>query len=891
MPRSLRRVPFVGRQRELAALLERLEATGQSQGDVVLLAGEPGIGKTQLVLELTDRARAQSWQVLVGRAYEPDGMPPYLPFAEALRDYVRACPLDDLRTQLGEGAAFVALLIPELRKRLPDVSETSVLSPEHQRYRLFESVCDFLLAIARSPRGLGALLVLEDLHWADRPSLLLLQHLARRLADAPLLVVGTHRTVDVDREHPLVGALADLTREGFGERLQLACLSVQEVAALTEQVTGAPVASSVVDAIHRTTEGNPLFVREVLRELEAQGRDLGDARTATIGWSVPERLRQVIGKRLARLSPESSEALRAVAVLGDGCAFDILAAMAELPTVQLLDALDEGTRAGVIREARDGYYFTHALIRQTLYDDLSLHRQQWLHLRAAEAIERVHAGDLDRHLASLAGHYQAAGVVADARKTLDALRRAGDAAWAVCAWEEAAAHWQAGLKLSQEQRIGNEAQRCEVRLALGGAQARAGDLAGARQSFLQAAESARAAQASEVLARAALGLADEAAVPGMVERILVDPVLVSLLEEALAALGSADSKLRVALLARLARALFWSVAREQKELLSRQAVEMAQRIGDKATLASALRARRTALWSPDDLEERLATATEIVHLAEEVGDSELTLQGRHYRIVDLLELGDIRAVDSEIEAYARLVETLRVPLYLWSLGLFRGMRAMLAGQLGVAERLIQETSVTGQRAHPLAAVAFAMQEQWLRRLQGRMGELEGYLKQGAERYATLPSWRCSLAVLYSDQGRVAEARSEFERLAVDEFAVIPRDHLWLHCLTVLAEVCTFLGDDRRAATLYELLLPYADRTVVPGNIHFCAGSVAYYLGLLDTAMSRWDDAEMHFDAALDRHARMNALPLMAHTQYAHAAMLLARGRRSDRHRARELLEG
>jgi DNA-binding CsgD family transcriptional regulator len=183
-----------------------------------------------------------------------------------------------------------------------------------------------------------------------------------------------------------------------------------------------------------------------------------------------------------------------------------------------------------------------------------------------------------------------------------------------------------------------------------------------------------------------------------------------------------------------------------------------------------------------------------------------------------------------------------------------------------------------------------MQEQWLRRLQGRMGGLEGYLKQGAERYSTLPSWRCSLAVLYSDMGRVAEARSEFERLAVDQFAVIPRDHLWLHCLTVLAEVCAVLGDDHRAATLYELLLPYADRCVVPGNIHFCAGSVAHYLGLLATVMSRWDDAEMHFDAALERHTHMGARPLLAHTHYARATMLLARRRRTDRRRARDLLE-
>ena len=178
--------PFVGRQRELARLLERLDTARQGQGGVALVVGEPGIGKTRLLVELSRRARAAGWQVLAGRAYETEGMPPYLPFAEALRDYLRDAPLDELLEQLGDRAAEVALITPEVRRRLPDLPASQSLSPEQERYRLFEGVADFLLALAQFAERPGLLLVLDDLQWADRPTLLLLQHLARRLANVPL---------------------------------------------------------------------------------------------------------------------------------------------------------------------------------------------------------------------------------------------------------------------------------------------------------------------------------------------------------------------------------------------------------------------------------------------------------------------------------------------------------------------------------------------------------------------------------------------------------------------------------------------------------------------------------------------------------------------------------
>ena len=470
MPGFTGRTSFVGRQRELAALTACLAATQQGRGgvhsprlplseakgspQVVLIGGEPGVGKTRLVLELAGRARAEGALALVGRAYESEGMPAYLPFVEALRDYVRTRALEDLRAQLGKGAADVALLAPEVRDRLPDLPSRPPLSLEQERYLLFEAVSDFLLNIARSSAN-GMLLVLDDLHWADKPTVLLLRHLARKLDGAPLLLAVTYRTVEVDRTHPLTDFLADVSREGRYERFLLTPLAREEAAGLIEGMAGAPAAPAVVDAICRQTDGNPFFVGEMVRHLLAEGRHLADPRAAVTEWGIPEGVRPVLRKRLSRLSPAANRMLQAGAVLGDGFCFEVLAAtcgaadVGARPTAPLLDALEEAVGAGILREEGEGYSFSHALIRQAVYQELSLPRRRRLHLQAGEATERVHAGNLAPHVAALAMHYRLAGAGANRGQAIGFSFRAGEAAVAVFAYEEAARHWQAALALME----------------------------------------------------------------------------------------------------------------------------------------------------------------------------------------------------------------------------------------------------------------------------------------------------------------------------------------------------------------------------------------------------------------------------------------------------------
>ena len=461
---------FVGRQRESAKLREHIEAVIGGRGSLVLVGGEAGVGKTRLVSELATYATDRGLRVLSGRAYETEGMPPYLPFTEALEPFVRRCRADELRTYLNGNAPYVARLLPVVRQLLPDVTEPPSLNPDAERYRLFESVSEFMV---KASKDIPTLLFLDDLHWADAGTVSLFQHLGRRLGDGRLLAIGTYRETEVDSQHPVFKLLADLRREHLGTLLALKPFGREEAVALVEAVLGTHAASHVLDVVCSASEGNPFFLEELVRHLQEQGRDLSDPQGPVGDWDIPAGVRQVIGKRLARLGEEANRVLAYSSVLGRDLSLSKVAAVTGRDEDSLLDSLDEALAAQVVREEGQGYAFSHPLIQETLYQGLSAARRRQLHRRVGEALEAHYGDDLEPHLAELAHHfYQAVarsdlapGSDAMVAKVIDYASRAGDGASALSSNEEAARLYQMALQALELQDKPDDSKR-EMRSGL-----------------------------------------------------------------------------------------------------------------------------------------------------------------------------------------------------------------------------------------------------------------------------------------------------------------------------------------------------------------------------------------------------------------------------------------
>ncbi len=423
-------------------------------------------------------------------------------------------------------------------------------------------------------------------------------------------------------------------------------------------------------------------------------------------------------------------------------------------------------------------------------------------------------------------------------------------------------------------------RRCELLLALGRAHATAGEREPSKQSYRQAADVARRLGATEQLARASLGFAGLSIEAGAVDRDVM-----AMLEEALHTLGSAETALAARVMARLSQELGLPEHGERRRALSEHALDVARRSGDPRALGEALVARHVALRGPGNAEERLAISSQLLHLGRKAGNKELAGWGHGFRIVDRMEQGDLVAANRDSEACGDLGEEIRHPLFLWVRAVSRGMLALLQGRLEASEQLAEEAHRLVLPVDPDASALFGDQLLALRSEQGRLDEVVPVLEEFVGQYPEMPAWRATLAAVYSRLGRGAEARSEFEQLAARDFADLPRDGAWLPGVAALAETCALLADERRAAVLYDLMIPHAPYHVVLENALW-NGAVSYYLGLLATTMGRWECASEHFAAALDVHRQVGAACWLGCTQYEYARMLLARGRGDDTGRAR-----
>jgi class 3 adenylate cyclase/tetratricopeptide (TPR) repeat protein len=884
--RPINRSPFVGRSAEWDRLLEVWADVESGQRRLASVIGEPGIGKTRLAAEFALEVYERGGVVLWGRSFE-EALIPYQPFVQALRHYLLECDPDELRLQLAVGAAELARLVPELEARLGPGDALPREDTEGGRYRLFEAVASLLADVAAAH---PVLVVLDDLQWADQATLLLLKHLAVVPTPASLLLLATYRDSEVPRGHPLAQVQADIERDSATERIQVCGLPADDVRRLVAALTGLAPPAELLDWLQSETAGNPFFVEELVHHLESTGLVTSAERLSAENVGVPARVMELVARRLQRLSPPAFEALRVASVIGSEFDIDVLASVLNEREDRLVELLDEAVAARMLVEVPccvGSYGFSHALVQQALYEEQTANRRGSVHGRIAAALEsRVESTG---RLAELSHHLAAFGRAPE--KVLRFARAAGEQALELLAYEDATREFARALDALAETCFDDRASRAVLLVLLGTAQTRAGNAPAALSSFKQAAELAVEGDAPETLARAALGYGGTAGFGGVwVKFAAVDEELVHFLEEALRRCSGRDNPMRVRLLGRLAQALYWSPDGERAEALSREALESARRLGDRAALAHALDSRHVALWGPDHLTARRALAREMLELGEQLSDRDIRLEAYAWLITDALDSEPIDVVDGYIEAHARVAAELRQPYHLWYTDATRAMRAHLEGRFADAGRFAEAAWGHGEQAHgENARQTYLVQTLFLSLDLGRLEELVATLVPYVAD-SPLPAWHAALALAYAGLDRREEALAEVERFAADSFRTIPRDCVWMATIAMLARVVTRFNAHVHAEPLYALLKPFAGRTVSVGGAVLCLGPVSHYLGRLARVLGDHALALDHLDNALAVSHVLAAPPLVVRTQAETAKVLLDRRAEGDAGRARALFE-
>jgi class 3 adenylate cyclase/tRNA A-37 threonylcarbamoyl transferase component Bud32 len=874
---------FVGRDQELTQLRAAFDDSLSGRGHILMLVGEPGIGKTRTAEELATYARLRGAQVLWGRCYEGEGAPAYWPWVQIIRSYVHDREPQTLLSEMGPGAADIAEVVSDVRERLPGLPMPPKLEPEEARFRLFDSITTFL---KNASKGQPLVLVVDDLHWADKPSLLLLQFLAKELGSSRLLVMGTYRDVELGRQHPLEQTLAELARIELSDRVLLRGLTEFDVARFIELTAARMPPEPLVKAVYRETEGNPFFVHEVVHLLQSDGRLEHPEEVSSWSLEIPQGVRQVVGRRLSSLSEECNRVLAIASVIGREFELPVFAAVSELAEDAALELLDEAEDArivGQLHERTGTYRFSHALIRETLYDEIRTTRRLQLHRRIGETVERLHAGKLESRLPQLAYHFCEAASGGDVQKAVDYAVCAAERETELLAYEEAANQYERALTALEASEPVDKSLRCELLILLGEAQAHSGTPA-FRRTLQRATDLARELGDPNRFARAALLLSSPALPPPGV----VDEEFVRLSEEALEFLGDEETPLRARLMARLGSE-FWSTEPGRAEFLCRQAIEMARRLGDRAVLAWALAWSEPILGRSRDPRAGLEIVKEAVRLSQESGEKRVELGGRLQLAVYSMMLADGEAIDREIELYHRIAEELRQPASLGLAVFALAGRQISRGELAEARRLTWEARTLELRTdREVTDAVFGVQIYFMRRKQGRLSETIPILQEGLKRFPAEPVWRCLLACAYAETGCVKDARVEFDRIAEDGFAALRYNMNYLINLSLLSDVCAVLGDEERASLLYERLASYQGRYLTL-EVILAAGSAARCLGLLAATMHRWEDAVRHFEEAIEVDRQARARGWLPRTQCDYARVLMDRNQPGDQERALELL--
>ena len=793
---------YVGRE-ELRGRLERgrrQAAAGACRA--VLLCGEPGIGKTRTAAETAQAAFDEGALVLYGRCDEDVGAP-YQPFAEALDWYTA----HDGQPVLGRHPGELVRLQPLLRSRVEGLAAPVSSDPRSEEYLLFEAVRSWLVELSR---GQPVVLVLDDLHWASRPVLVLLRHVLRAAgaepAGARLLVVGTYRDTEVGRSHDLGGVMADVRRLPGVEQLAMAGLSVVEVAELMSRTAGHELDDDgrrLAERLHAETEGNPFFVEEVLRHLVETGivRRQDDRWVVGSGGAVavPEGVRDVVRRRLGRLSAPSGQTVSTAAVLGRDFDVELLAALRDVPEDSLLDDLDEAVWAGLVQETgADRYRFAHVLVRATLLEELSATRRRRLHSRVGDALEKLRPDDV----VALAHHFTQAGPDGDgmARAVRYGLA-AADQALQARALGDAEARFRQVLGLLDDPATDSVPARVAALCGLGEAQRDQGN-GEFRETLLEAGRLARASGDVAMLVRAAL--ANSRGLPSVIGGVDADRVAIT--EAALESVGPRATAERARLLAHLAAEVCFAGDDRRRVALCDEAEAMARGLGDTALLAWVLNRTGYAAFAPDRVQRLVARGEEATRLSDAIGDPAQRVLSRFHWSGALLTVGDLpgfRAVTASMLAVSgdAAPTTRRFAQFL------QARVEVMDGRFEDAQRVNDDALRQAQElGEPDAASWWGSIAMAIEMLRGGIAAVVDAIGDISRQYPDFPAWWITHAVVLAMAGRAQEARDVLARHPPDPDELID-DVFPFMTVAWLAWVPLYLDDARLAARIAATLPP------------------------------------------------------------------------------------
>lgn len=822
---------FVGRSEELASLEAIWAQAIEGLREIVLVGGEPGVGKTSLATEFAEQIHARGSRVLYGRA-EERGSLRLQPFVEALRHWALNAPVAELRRDLGARPAALSALVPEIGVRLGDPA--AVGSPPSSE-DLFEAIAGTLASIARdSP----VLLVIDDLHWADPDSLLAIRRIARSPHPGGLMILATHRGTEPSES--LTEAIADLGRERLFRRIHLTGLDAGEVAELLGEIQGGPPDPRLAAAIHEETDGNPFLVEALAGHVATRSSDPlpSHGPRGLYEHGVPDLVREAVAHRVAELGEPASAVLEVAAVIGREFELGLLADVSGLSAEEVAGALEAALVARLVTDVPgtlDRYAFAHALFRQTVYLELPRARRTALHRRLAELLEERHGHD-PRHLSQLARQFANAGPEM-APSAIEYGVRAGAGALGALVFEEAVGHYRDALGALDAADSTQDGLRCELLIALGIAESMGGDDEAAKETQVRAARLARLRGDGEALARAALGYARTGfALPGFEAEEAGQ-----LLDSALAADGLGQS-LRAMLLARRAELSHFTGKADDADEASREGLRLARGGGGAEALAAALIGRWYSCVSPGGLPERREVTRELTVAAASSRDRELQIVVKRLEALLAIDTGDQAGLDAAIEQHRLLAEIQKSGrARLESRQLFAA-RSLLRGDLSDAEETTAEILQPGLVAglSPGALLLFLLRWELDRtaEMEGALRELEGRLGD--------PEWRAALALVLAETDRIEEARALLGDLAAEAG---PGAFSSPGVLVLAALAASSLGAAEHAEALIAGLSPFAGQGARSEIAAAYMGPVDHHLGRLEALAGREGNARLRLQAA------------------------------------------